>query len=164
MDGRRLWRIIDRGDLGELDDTVRELQQDIYDCTPGSPGYDSLVGRFKAQIKYLEEFAAMKYAQRVAKIACLALDGCRETEPDGYRVNKREREVVDALKAEGYTVLRNGWPDFLAVRGNDTVAVEVKAPTDSLTNAQFRMHSALKAIGIETVVAREGENLPRRLR
>lgn len=43
--------------------------------------------------------------------------------------NKWEKKVADQLRKDGWIVFKKGWPDFLAVRGNDIRFVEVKPPT-----------------------------------
>ena len=40
---------------------------------------------------------------------------------------ENERGLKEHLESLGYTVYRNGWPDFLAVRGNDVLAIEHKS-------------------------------------
>jgi Holliday junction resolvase len=70
-------------------------------------------------------------------------------------MNRRELAVARSLRAEGWHVIRNGWPDFLCVRGLEVKAVEVKSRADRLSIAQKRAHKALRVAGIETETAVE---------
>lgn len=40
--------------------------------------------------------------------------------------NAAEIAVLEQLEAEGYEVLKRGWPDFIAVRGDEVRFIEVK--------------------------------------
>ena len=68
-------------------------------------------------------------------------------------MNETERTVAQELEAEGWTVLRRGWPDFLAVRGKELKFIEVKPnPCDDdvslLSPYQKDMRAALRSIGV----------------
>ena len=39
---------------------------------------------------------------------------------------ERERIVCEKWESLGYEVLKKGWPDFLCVRGDEVVMIEVK--------------------------------------
>lgn len=60
--------------------------------------------------------------------------------------NPSEAHVFARLEAEGYTVLKNGWPDALAVHPDGSVRfIEVKPSSQSrLSPRQARMARALK--------------------
>jgi hypothetical protein len=63
--------------------------------------------------------------------------------------NPAEGACWDALTADGWTVTKRGWPDFLAFRGDEVMAVEVKrAAAHSLKDSQERAMSALSARGV----------------
>jgi len=47
--------------------------------------------------------------------------------------NRREQIVTEKYLLEGYEVLKRGWPDFLFIKGNDIVMVEVKRKQKRLT-------------------------------
>jgi hypothetical protein len=65
-----------------------------------------------------------------------------------------EQRVANELRARGYEVLRAGWPDFLAVRGDEVRFIEVKAPGEYfLRPAQYRMAHALAVAGVRVEVA-----------
>jgi len=59
------------------------------------------------------------------------------------------------LEREGFRVLRNGWPDFLAIRKVgatwDVWGIEVKSGKDAVSEPQKKMHRAFKAARIMTV-------------
>ena len=42
-------------------------------------------------------------------------------------MNKVEEQLQTQLQEEGWEVLHTGWPDFLCVRGNQTIFVEAKS-------------------------------------
>jgi len=70
-----------------------------------------------------------------------------------------ERAVSEGLKRKGFTVLRGGWPDFLAfVRREDgslvITAVEVKEETGRLSQKQREMRRILGEYGIPVSVVR----------
>ena len=67
-------------------------------------------------------------------------------------VNESERRVYDALRRDGYSVYRHGWPDFLAIRDNKAKFVEVKGALKKLGGAQIRMHEALRSVGLDVEV------------
>lgn len=70
-------------------------------------------------------------------------------------LNPSEKIAHGALCRAGFEVLRNGWPDFLATRDNDILAVEVKAGPDRVSTAQHAMHQALERAGIPVVVVHD---------
>jgi hypothetical protein len=74
-------------------------------------------------------------------------------------MNTCEKQVAAALEAEGWQVLRNGWPDFLCWRDRpsgvpEVMCVEVKDEStgDRLRPSQVINHSVLKAIGLRVRV------------
>ena len=63
--------------------------------------------------------------------------------------NPAERAVVTDLESQGYTVLKNGWPDFLAFKGKSVRFIEVKPHRGrELTPRQQKMAQALALIGL----------------
>lgn len=58
-------------------------------------------------------------------------------------LNALEREVWAKYQKDGWSVLRNGWPDFLLVNGPHLVGVEVKGSSDCITPSQHLILSAL---------------------
>jgi hypothetical protein len=68
--------------------------------------------------------------------------------------DKHEIMVFGQLRALGYTVLNNGWPSFLAIRGGEVRLIEVRAPdTTGPTNRQLRIAEVLKTKGLTLEVA-----------
>jgi hypothetical protein len=76
------------------------------------------------------------------------LEACKVTR------NPRERAVYVSLKKEGYEVYRGGWPDFLAVKDDEPLFVEVKSLSDRLNDDQIMMSTALMTLGFEFEVRR----------
>lgn len=73
--------------------------------------------------------------------------------------NAAEIAVCDHLEAEGYTVLKNGWPDFLAYRDGEVRFIEVKPHSGRrLSPRQQTMASALRPLGV-TVEMMTPENV-----
>ena len=63
--------------------------------------------------------------------------------------NPAESAVVRDLESQGYTVLKNGWPDFLAFRGTEVRLIEVKPHNHRrLSPRQQRMAEALALVGL----------------
>jgi hypothetical protein len=77
--------------------------------------------------------------------------------------NPHEVRVIKELQDEGYTILKNGWPDFLAVRGKEARLVEVKQPDSGagLSPRQQRMAEALAVLGLKVEVAFGSIHSPR---
>lgn len=73
-------------------------------------------------------------------------------------MNACEEKIRQALEAEGWNVLSNGWPDFLCWRdepsGRKVMCVEVKNEEtgDSLRKSQILNHAILAGIGLPTQV------------
>jgi Holliday junction resolvase len=58
-------------------------------------------------------------------------------------MHKSEQEIQTKLEQEGWTVYRNGWPDFAAEKDGVLRLVEVKT-TDDLSTAQVLMRALLE--------------------
>lgn len=63
-----------------------------------------------------------------------------------------EKQVIDRLKAAEYTVINKGWPDLLAERNGEVIAIEVKGPHDEIKPHQRECHRMLKQAGINVTV------------
>lgn len=64
-----------------------------------------------------------------------------------------EREAKALFEAQGWSVFRNGWPDFLAAHPSGRlVGIEVKTPTDTIRPAQEAMFQALGPVLPVTVL------------
>lgn len=70
-------------------------------------------------------------------------------------MTKNEQQLKAKLESEGWTVLRNGWPDFLIFRhtdnGSEVIAVEQK-DTNELSLEQQKMIHALNLMGLPVLV------------
>jgi hypothetical protein len=72
---------------------------------------------------------------------------------DGYRKGIRvEDKVWQYLTDNGWTIIRNGWPDFAAIKGSQLKFVEVKSDLSFLSEAQLQMHRLLKERGFKVEV------------
>lgn len=74
--------------------------------------------------------------------------------------NELEKKVRAAYEAKGWTVLRDGWPDFLCIRkrADGTIelsGVEVKSKNDLLRDNQKKMLASLSTV-MEVKEVREG--------
>jgi VRR-NUC domain len=67
-------------------------------------------------------------------------------------MNVTEKRVAQFCRDGGFTVYRNGWPDFLLLHEGRAVgfALEVKTRSDRLRSEQKRMIEALDRMGIVT--------------
>lgn len=69
-----------------------------------------------------------------------------------------ENVVREEYEKAGYTVYRNGWPDFLVVKDGVGFGVEVKSATENgsggekLSDAQIDMQTALHKLGVSTTI------------
>jgi Holliday junction resolvase len=60
-----------------------------------------------------------------------------------------EAECAKALEAEGWEVMKRGWPDFLAVKDGKVRMIEVKPRADrKLSPAQARVAEVLALLGV----------------
>lgn len=59
-------------------------------------------------------------------------------------MNKNERRIHDELQREGYEVFRGGWPDLLTIKDGVVRLIELKTPSDKLSQRQVKLHGALK--------------------
>jgi VRR-NUC domain len=82
-------------------------------------------------------------------------------------MNGTEQKVRAELERRGFTVLQNGWPDFLCTRpipyrptGLGVMAVEVKSALDKLSVNQRTVHKALTAARLPVYVIRSGDEWP----
>lgn len=83
----------------------------------------------------------------------------------GFQLSCREeKEVYEELKAEGWTVHKHGWPDFMATRGEEIRLIEVKSGSDSIQTSQLIVGAGLAKLGakVETFI-RENPNRQRRI-
>ena len=55
---------------------------------------------------------------------------------NGAPTNPTEAALYRQLDAEGWTILRRGWPDFYCIRGDELMLVEVKAKKDNRLRAE----------------------------
>ena len=69
---------------------------------------------------------------------------------------KSEMAVDDRYRAEGWTPLKNGWPDRAYVRLNDgrlkVRFVEIKGPDDTLSTEQQLMREVLRSQGLSVQI------------
>jgi hypothetical protein len=67
---------------------------------------------------------------------------------------REEKQVYDDLKAEGWTVHKHGWPDFMATRGEEVRLIEVKSNADHRRQSQINVHTGLGKMGarVETLI------------
>lgn len=64
--------------------------------------------------------------------------------------NEIEIHVAGQLEANGYEVLKNGWPDFIAIRGNEIRFIEVKPHSSKFTGSprQIKVAKVFKKLGL----------------
>jgi hypothetical protein len=67
-------------------------------------------------------------------------------------MNRLEEKFRKIAISQGYTVLGNGWPDFLLKMEDGLKAIEVKGPNDKLRENQIEMLRALDDAGLKCYV------------
>lgn len=81
-------------------------------------------------------------------------------------VTRNKLEIAAALQLEdnGYTVIRNGWPDFMAVKGDEVLFVEVKpdAEPSQFSEPQRIVLSTLRKLGLNVKLITPRASKPRR--
>lgn len=104
----------------------------------------------------LSKLKVQKLVRQIEKADEAAVERRREHQrrPTVERVNDREREFMQAIgkRAPTAKLLRSGWPDFLVEHDGRVYAIEVKAPSDDLSDRQREMFEALERVGIKTYV------------
>jgi hypothetical protein len=80
-------------------------------------------------------------------------------------VKTNEESVLAEFKTEGWSPMRNGWPDYLLVRSTadgklEFLGLEVKCDRDQLSDEQRAMHVALLCAGIKVVAKKAVRLLP----
>lgn len=76
---------------------------------------------------------------------------------EGRTSNEVEAKIVEALEEDGWEVLKNGWPDLLAVKDGKVRFFEVKPHgLRKLSPRQQKMADVLKEVfGVEVEVVHE---------
>ena len=64
-------------------------------------------------------------------------------------MNETENYVKKQYEKQGYTVIRNGVPDFLLIKDGKLSFSEVKTTKDKLSKEQIHCHEVLKNITFE---------------
>lgn len=67
-------------------------------------------------------------------------------------LNKTEQMFVVWAEAQGWSVTKRGWPDFICRRGDEIMAVEVKGGNDGVRPEQAQTLRDLKDAGLPTYV------------
>ena len=78
----------------------------------------------------------------------------------GFRLQTREEaEIYKELKAQGHTVHKHGWPDFMATRGTEVRLIEVKSVNDTLKHSQVAVHEGLRRLGVHVdIISKDNPN------
>lgn len=72
---------------------------------------------------------------------------------------KNEEAALEKFKIDGWSVFRNGWPDYLLLRTNsdgklEFMGLEIKHGNDLCSGPQLAMHAALLSAGIRIEVVK----------
>lgn len=65
-----------------------------------------------------------------------------------------QNRVEEMFKAQGYEILRRGWPDFICIKGDEIKLIEAKGPNFRLTKLQIRVQEILRKQGFEVETIR----------
>ena len=70
--------------------------------------------------------------------------------------NPHEQRVIEELIELGYEVYKRGWPDLIAVRGDEVRLIEVKRPglKSGLKPHQYEVAQILAKVGLKVELAR----------
>lgn len=61
----------------------------------------------------------------------------------------REEFIKDMYEAQGYTVLKDGYPDLFVFNDDGFMFIEVKSETDKVRKSQNKMFKAMKKFGMK---------------
>lgn len=137
MDARRFRHIVDRCNPEEIAEVRQELLDDYFTINskyPNDRGWDSWKRQILAQVRSLDEAPDLKTRRDIGTIWDLVQEGLALAgrELPLMKVTKHEHKLAQVLADHGYSVLRNGWPDFLVTDGVQTFGVEVKRPREKV--------------------------------
>lgn len=82
------------------------------------------------------------------------LTGTHRLNGNGRTRNKAEVDIIRGLEEHGYTVLKRGWPDLLAVKNGELRLIEVKPHAGrDLSPQQRQVADVLKShLGLEVEI------------
>jgi len=66
-------------------------------------------------------------------------------------MTKSERKVMRKLVREEATFYHRGWPDFLTMKGETVVLMEIKSGSQKLSKEQKQMHRVLRKQGLKVI-------------
>lgn len=129
MDGRQIRYVRERQDPQEIQSAIDAILGDINSVS-SDRGFQEYIDRQFREIDDLRLVLARRGDHHIPTIQRLIMNGCEpdDDEPVTYdgKVTASEQAVADELMQCGCIVLRNGWPDFLVIKGKRIFAVEVK--------------------------------------
>lgn len=143
----RVLKIEDQALLDGIPDTDRER------------AYRGHIAKLHAQIQRMKDPSIPQRARRHIRRAASRIEdmpGLQDSEKLFF---------VDAMR-HGFEIYRAGWPDFLLIHKETGQPrfIEVKSPTDSLSDNQKTMFAALEQCGIKVEVYRSGKREGKRAR
>ncbi len=117
-------------------------------------GYRQHIADLHAKIERLKDPSIPRRARKDIRKAVSRID-----EIPNLRLYAAEKVFVQDAIDRGYLVYRSGWPDFLLIhkQTGERRFIEVKSPTDDLTDSQRAMFAALEQCGIEIEIYRAGK-------
>jgi hypothetical protein len=173
MDLRKFRHILQRAQWNECHAAAMEILEEINEMIIRHGDhkfcwYDAELKRLQNQVLMADRAPWLRIWNLIDKIGELVFEGCLPEPEDCERIEKLrltklEASVARALHKEGFHVLRNGWPDFLAVQGKRIIGVEVKCAKDKVSPQQRMMHAALKRAGIQVMIVRQPTTMTRQI-
>lgn len=76
-----------------------------------------------------------------------------------------EKRLINYMKKKGFEIIRNGWPDLLAIKNKNNPSLrnafglEIKLPKSKLSKDQQRMHYWLKKMNFPIYVTTNEKNI-----
>lgn len=168
MEYRRLDTLA-RASRSEVQAAIEEILADI-NVASSSPAYTNTIRAWFEHIDALRCQLSLRGDQHIPRIQQLIMEGCKSDAEDfdlsdGRNLTDHERTVYNALSELGCIVLRNGWPDFLAIHRESgrIFGVEAKSGQTRVRSDQRMIHRILKKAGVPVIIARDPKTITRQL-
>ena len=104
------------------------------------------------EIRWYPSERMARAAQKCAWAARSAIDAECGIDRNVPALTRSEMKAYRLCRRKGWTVHRNGWPDFICETPEGLCFVEVKSPNDTVPPHQRRVHELLRAAGFRVLV------------
>ncbi len=146
-------------DPRELNPALRKAEERIRKLESKQGGYRDHIASLHAEIERLRDPSIPKRSwSHIDKLSGSIVRA------RGLKLTRTEEVFVAEALNHGYEIYRSGWPDFL-IKNKHTGEyrfIEVKSPSDRLSDNQLVMFAALENLGIVVEVFRGGKDIGKR--